>query len=159
MKLLSNKLSMNFLKSKGFWLILSAFLVGMIFMAGGTKAVKATSSNEFCISCHDGPKFAPSFANLEHGKLNCVDCHSQGVVKDKTAGVGHMITTIKDKEAPNNYENYTATAKFDPNKCISCHNLDAESKTNYIKNRHTSYLRNEMSCTSCHDQKFVHGFD
>lgn len=157
MKFLKNKINMNLLKNKGLWLLLFAFIMGMVFMAGGTKAVKATSSNEFCLNCHDAPKFASSFANLEHGKLNCVDCHSQGVLKDKTAGVGHMITTIKDKNAPNNYENYTA--KFDANKCISCHNLDSDLKTNYVRNRHNSYLRKGMNCNSCHDQKFVHGFN
>lgn len=156
MKFLKNLVNKDSFK-KSFLLVLAAFVIGMIFMAGGTKAVKATSSNEFCISCHDSPEFAPSFANLEHGKLSCIDCHSQGLVKDKTAGVGHMFTTIADKNAPNDYDSYTA--KFDSNKCITCHNLDAESKTNYIRNRHNSYLRNDMSCASCHDQKFVHGFD
>lgn len=157
MKFLEGKVNIHFFKSKGFWLILASFVIGMVFMAGGTKAVKATSSNETCLSCHDSPEFAPSFAALEHGQLNCVDCHSQGVVKDKTSGVGHMITTLKDNNAPNNYEEYTA--KFDANKCISCHNLDSESKTNYVRTRHTSYIRQEMSCTNCHDQKFVHGFN
>lgn len=148
----------TFLKRKGFWIILGAFLIGMAFMAGGTQAVHKASSNSFCISCHDDPTFAPAFSSLEHGELDCVDCHSKGVVKDKTQGVGHLITTVKDSKAPNNYDEMKAK-KFDPNKCISCHNLNSDFKDDYTKNRHSTYLRRDMNCVSCHDQKFVHGFN
>ncbi len=147
----------KFLKRKGFWIILGAFLIGMAFMAGGTEAVHQASSNNFCISCHDDPVFAPSFTSLEHGKLECVECHSQGVIKDKTQGVGHMISTIKDKDAPNNYDHMVA--KFDPNKCIQCHNLNSDFKDNYVKSRHAGYIRKDMNCVRCHDQEFVHGFN
>ena len=61
---------------------LPGVIIGCLFIGAGSVAVRKTSSNEYCASCHDiHPQATVSWKQAKHYitrsgiQVNCVDCH------------------------------------------------------------------------------------
>ena len=155
-------------KSKLFWGVVLGVLLasGGFYLAG--LGVKATSTNEYCASCHVHPQAISSwkkgahYLNQSGVVANCVDCHlpPEGLeryVEKSKAGLRDLYgfyftdTSKIDWEGLSTLENakhYT----FD-SACLSCHQelfpLELNEKG---VDAHLHYQKNreELLCINCH---------
>ena len=61
---------------KKWGVMFTAFVVGMLAMAGAGFAVKATDQAGFCAKCHVMAEAAWTHKNSLHAKLDCNECHT-----------------------------------------------------------------------------------
>lgn len=81
---------------KRFWIIfLPGVVLGMTLILGSNKAIRVTSKNEFCASCHIHPQATTSWKQSVHyitrsgDKTGCVECHLP------PKGQGHIPAKIR----------------------------------------------------------------
>jgi cytochrome c nitrite reductase small subunit len=141
---------------KKLWLLIAAgIFAGIVISVLMVGTTSATTQNSFCLSCHDAPEFLASYSETPHGNLECLSCHGEGYIKDKTNGVGHLINTTTGKQDPNAYHEFGAeVANF---KCLSCHLIENTKRDGASITYHLRAIEKEMSCSRCHDTLFFHG--
>jgi len=144
------------INKKKFWLfILTAVFSGIVISVIAVSTTNATTQSSFCLKCHDVPEFALKKSETPHGNLECLSCHSEGLIKDKVNGVSHLLNTITKKQDPNAYGEYHAEV---PNeKCLSCHNIENNKRDSESVNFHLDVIKRDLTCTRCHDTLFFHG--
>lgn len=150
------------------WLILIGLFTGLVFMFAGKKAVKYTSSDEYCMSCHVHPHAEQSWKLSSHHDnksgviVHCAECHlppeGQGMLfaKAKHGAIDIYGYLFKDSA---DY-NWAAKRKLDKAKkftytesCVKCHqNLFPKTLTVEGENAHLNFLtsKTEVSCLNCH---------
>jgi len=148
------------------------FLLGVIFTALlvflGNKMVVATSTNEYCESCHIHPhstsswKLSTHYDNQRGIQVHCVDCHlpphGEGylVEKAKTGARDVWAKWFKDPESFNweakSQIEYAKRHTFEVS-CIHCHqNNYPLGLTKEGREAHLYYERQagELHCINCH---------
>ncbi|OIJ15264.1 hypothetical protein BKP35_05295 [Anaerobacillus arseniciselenatis] len=136
-------------------IILLSVFAGIVLAVVMNSGIKATSSNSFCLNCHDAPEFKANYDLTPHARLDCLDCHGQGFVKDKIGGIGHFFDTVSGKKDPNNYPNMKADVPDEM--CLSCHNMNNVNRHPAVISGHEIYRNYDLTCIDCHDSVFMHG--
>lgn len=156
------------LKSMKFGRLL--FLAGVVLTAVifflGNKAVTATSTDEFCASCHIHPhstdswKLSTHYDNKHGIHVHCVDCHlpphGEGYLVEKTkTGIrdvyGKLFKDNFNWEAKSQIE-YAKNHTFEAS-CIRCHQnnyplgLTAEGREAHL---YYEQKEGELHCINCH---------
>ncbi len=149
-------------------LFVLGLLAALAFMYAGNKAVKYTSSDEYCISCHVHPgadqswKLSPHHDNKTGIIVHCAECHlppnGHGMLWAKAK---HGLKDIYGYYFKDSADfNWPAQRKLDLAKkhvyvesCAKCHqNLFPKTLTVEGENAHLSFLssKTEISCLNCH---------
>lgn len=130
------------------WPILGTVVV--LCVLGGV-GMSATSSNKFCISCHEMAPEAMTTQLTSHSKLSCVSCHAG-------EGVGNYLK-YKVKIASFIFKHFTGhvpdqivtTSPIPSQVCESCHsNTRVVTATGDINIPHDKHLEQGITCTACH---------
>ena len=154
-----------------FWLIfIPGIIVGFILLLIGGKAIKATSSNDYCASCHIHPQATSSWKQSVHyitpsgTRVDCVECHLP------PAGEGHLVlkaqTGIRDvwskwTKDPDTFD-WESRSRLEAAKehvpessCLHCHKTiftpdlsreGEEAHLYYDRSKETK----ELHCINCH---------
>lgn len=149
-------------------LIFIGLIAGLFFMIAGNKAVKYTSTDEYCMSCHVHPhadqswKLSTHYDNKSGVIVHCAECHlppkGQGMLFAKAKHgandvYGYLFKDSADykwaaKRKLEMAKKYTYTES-----CIKCHqNLFPKTLTVEGENAHLNYITSkvEISCLNCH---------
>ena len=159
--------------SLGF-LVIVAFVAGILFWGGFNTAMEATNTETFCISCHEMEKNVYReyqqtihYTNRTGVRAVCTDCH---VPKDwfhKTVRkvqasnelLHHFLGTIDTREkfvdkritlAKNVWRTMKST---DSRECRNCHNLqhmDFSAQEKRSVEKHQLSLKQGSTCIDCH---------
>lgn len=128
-------------------LVLALALMSLASLAG----IKATSTPNFCSTCHEmKPEFA-TWAVSAHQKIDCVTCHIEpGVINFVKHKIG-ALNQVKQHlgrsyllpiELPHEIKNEV---------CLGCHSLNREpTPSGDLKIPHRQHLDQDVSCTTCH---------
>ncbi|WML59058.1 NapC/NirT family cytochrome c [Neobacillus sp. PS2-9] len=127
-------------------------LVLALFIIVGGLGLKATSSSEFCASCHEMKPQYYTWKASSHSEVECVNCHigpgAENIVKAKGNGLVEFYKKEKDT--------YIAPIKM-PNlipdeACESCHNMKYRDVTpsGDIIIPHTKHKTEGIKCVQCH---------
>ncbi|MEN8201565.1 MAG: SUMF1/EgtB/PvdO family nonheme iron enzyme [Bacteroidota bacterium] len=148
------------------------FLTGVVLTAGiiffGNKAISATSTDDFCASCHIHPHSTQSWKlsthhDNKHGiHVHCVDCHlpphGEGYLAEKTrTGLRDLWGKLfKDPESFNwelkSRIEYAKNHSFEA-ACIHCHQnnfplgLTAEGREAHL---YYEQQEGDLHCINCH---------
>ena len=155
-----------------FWLIfLPGIIVGILLIWGGNKAVEATSTNEFCMSCHIHPKADNSYKQSMHYitnsgvRVKCVECHlpikGEGYLPQKIrTGLRDLYGMWFKDSADFNWEEKSrlefAVNHVYESGCVSCHeNLFPAELTKKGSDAHLYYKKQveegiDIRCINCH---------
>ena len=152
-------------------LLASGFVVGFAALAGFDFALHATSTNEFCSTCHADNATKEWRESMHYGNragfiAGCSDCHvprefvPKMVRKIKAAREvwGHLAGVI---DTPEKYEAHRAAmaesewARLKANgaqECRNCHHADSMSDAEkpFVRDMHKSALASGQICIDCH---------
>jgi len=149
-------------------LLFFTFGAGIVFAIYSNKAIEATSTNEFCASCHVHPHVFESWKLSVHYdtrsgmQVACVDCHlppkGEGYMREKIRlGAKDIYGFLFKDSADFNWEgkrsvevaqHFTYQAS-----CVSCHsNLFPRTLSKDGMEAHLYYSMNEkqLLCLNCH---------
>ena len=169
---------------KKFWLIfIPGILLGASLILGGGKAMQATSSDEFCVSCHIHPDADNSWKKSIHAitrsgvKVHCVECHlpvkGEGYFVEKVkTGMRDLYGKLFKDSAEFNWEEKSrlehAVNHVFESSCKKCHqNLFPAELTKKGSDAHLYYKQQvekeiDIRCINCHlnaghyDPNFTH---
>ncbi len=150
------------------WVIAIGLILGLITMVAGSKAVKYTSTDEYCASCHVHPhaeqswKLSKHYDNKAGVVVHCVECHlppaGHGMLLAKAKHGAKDVYGMLFKDSSE--YNWPAKRKLENAKkfvytesCVKCHqNLFPKTLSVEGENAHLSYVSNpsEVSCLNCH---------
>jgi len=152
-------------------LILTGIIIGILLTLGGKSAIRHTSTNEYCMSCHihvdaDQAWFKSSHYQNESGvRIGCVDCHlpPEGSFKHLSTKVRtglHDLYAYHFKDSASfNWESksqleHAVKIVFNES-CIKCHqNLFPKGLSNDGGTAHLYYEQKaealNLQCINCH---------
>jgi len=154
-----------------FTLVLGGFLAGVVALAGFDYALHATSTDEFCSSCHvnDAAKeWRQSAHHNNHAGFvaGCSDCHlpreflPKMVRKAKAAKEvwGHFTGVISTPEKYEAHRQAMAESEWSrlrangAQECRNCHHPDSMSAKQkpHLAEMHKSALAGGQICIDCH---------
>lgn len=155
-------------------LLVLGILIGVIGVAGFDASMEATSSDEFCNSCHEiGDNAGREFEGTHHHTnpsgvvASCVSCHLPKPfvpkMRRKLYGIyeiyHHLLGTIGTPEkfeehrmrmAMGVWEEFNRT---DSRECRACHTseaFDLAAQSEKAREFHENALRNGQTCIDCH---------
>ena len=158
----------------GIAVLLFCFVVGGILVGGATAAIHLSSTESFCIGCHELRDNAyAEFKDTIHDKnrtgvrAECADCHlpkefvPMMVRKVEAAREvwGHMTGYI---DTPEKYEKnrhamavreWTRMKNNDSQECRNCHTvaaMDPEKQSEAARARHAKAKAEGTTCIDCH---------
>ncbi len=170
---------------KRVWLwFIAGLAAGAIILLGMGKAVKATSTNDYCASCHVHPQATASwkqgvhYATKSGYRVSCTECHlppkGEGYLIEKAKTGSRDLwshwtkdSTEFDWEAASTLER--ASKHVYNSTCLKCHeNLFPAALTREGSDAHLYYKQmaekgEDMQCISCHlnaghyIKDYVHG--
>lgn len=151
-----------------------SIVFGLIFTFAGHSAIKATSDDRFCISCHTWMKpMVDSYSDDIHGgnnevgiKTQCVSCHlphdslSNYLFKKGVNGIVEVTSFIVNDPEKMDWQAHRKNREsfvFDSG-CMTCHsNIEkTESQSSAALRMHTLYTKykdadiDPLKCASCH---------
>jgi cytochrome c-type protein NapC len=154
--------------------VLAGLGLGALGVVGFDASMEATSSNDFCLSCHEladnaGREFVgtPHHTNRSGKRATCADCH---VAKEfgpkvwrKIRAVGeiyhHVIGTIDTREKYDENRMWMASKTWaymnatDSRECRNCHNQagwDLALQSEKAQQYHDGPLAKGKTCIDCH---------
>ncbi len=152
-----------------------AFALGAVALGTTNYVVHATSSTEFCYSCHSHESFikpeyeaSSHFANVSGVRAGCADCHlphdnwfelmwTKAVVSlDAIPELAGKLDTAEKYEAHRAEMAQDVWRQFKDNDskfCRSCHSIDAmqlEDQHRTAARRHAKAEENGETCIDCH---------
>ncbi|MDX2443654.1 MAG: SUMF1/EgtB/PvdO family nonheme iron enzyme [Bacteroidales bacterium] len=170
------KKNKNYLKKGlGKYIFLAGILLGILVILGTNKAIVATSTNQYCSSCHSHPhsttswKLSTHYDNKGGVVIKCVECHLP------PPGLAYLTNKIKfgakdaygeifkdpseiDWEEKSKLEH---AVKFTfKESCVNCHqNLFPLELTKEGNEAHLYYTQipDQIHCINCH--KYVGHYD
>jgi formylglycine-generating enzyme required for sulfatase activity/nitrate/TMAO reductase-like tetraheme cytochrome c subunit len=159
----------NFLKKRITLILFIGFIIGLVITILGQKAIKATSTDAFCKSCHVHPhstqtwKLSTHYDNERGIVVHCVECHlpPKGdfhylAEKAKTGARDVYGVIFKDVEKLNWEEKSTTEAAKKhvyEESCKACHeNLFPKNLTKEGEDAHLHFTSHddELHCVNCH---------
>ncbi len=149
-------------------LILTGFLLGILVLLSGQKAVKYTSTDSFCASCHVHPQADQTWIRSTHHDnqrgivVHCVDCHlppeGQGYLGEKIKiGIRDVYGKWFKDLSKINWETrsrleFAVRYTFESS-CVTCHqNYFPLGLSRAGEDAHLYYDENqdEINCINCH---------
>lgn len=158
-------------KKKLLYWFLPGFVIGALIILGAGKAVRMTSTNDFCMSCHVHPvadnnwKKSVHYATQSGMRIGCADCHlppkGEGYLWAKTTtGLRDLWGYIFKDSADFNWEDRrrleVARTYVYNNSCTKCHeNLFPAEMTKEAEDAHLYYQQQhekqpDLHCINCH---------
>lgn len=156
-------------------LLIVGFVGGIVFWGGFHRALDMTSSEEFCISCHEMRDHSYAdlqdtihFVNRTGTRAICTDCH---VPKEFIRKIGAKIIATKDLffhitgkiDTPEKYEAHRLEMALsvwnemkanDSRECRNCHQnvwTDTSAEFGGAARHHKQALKaGNMTCIDCH---------
>jgi trimethylamine-N-oxide reductase (cytochrome c) cytochrome c-type subunit TorY len=152
-----------------------AFALGAVALGGTNYVLHATSTTEFCYSCHSHEAFikpeyeaSSHFSNLSGVRAECADCHlphdnwfelvwTKAVVSLDI--IPEMMGKLDTQEKYDEHRAEMATAVWrqfrdnDSKFCRSCHSfeaMDLENQDRRTARRHSQASENGQTCIDCH---------
>jgi formylglycine-generating enzyme len=153
------------------YVVLFGFVLGLVFIILSSKAIKYTSTDEFCMSCHVHPhaedawKLSSHYDNKSGVVVHCVQCHlpPPGTLNYLTAkavtgarDVYAMVFKDTDKINWDAKRTLSAAVKHTfQESCKSCHQeLFPRGLTEDGEKAHLHYEQNaerlNLNCLNCH---------
>lgn len=159
--------------SLGF-LVIVAFVTGVLFWGGFNTAMELTNTETFCISCHEMQsnvyreyQQTIHYTNRSGVRAVCTDCHVPKDWYHKTVRkiqasnelLHHFLGTIDTREkfvekrlelATNVWRTMKAT---DSRECRNCHDLshmDFSAQEKRSADKHQASLKDGRTCIDCH---------
>jgi sulfatase modifying factor 1 len=150
------------------WFIILGFTAGLIFLIGGKKVVKYTSSDSYCMSCHIHPMADQSWLLSTHHKtasgvvVHCAECHlppeGQGYLFAKAKhGFKDVYGYLFKDSAEINWQEKkqleVAKGFVYEKSCLKCHqNLFPATLSVDGGNAHLFYTtsKDPLNCINCH---------
>jgi formylglycine-generating enzyme required for sulfatase activity/nitrate/TMAO reductase-like tetraheme cytochrome c subunit len=149
---------------------LPGLILGVVLILGGGKALDATSSNEYCMSCHIHPLADAAWKKSVHydtksgSRIACVECHlppkgENYLWAKATTGFRDLWSYWTKDSASFNWEERgsleIARGHVFENSCKKCHvNLFPAKLTKEGENAHLYYTQtkktDELHCINCH---------
>ena len=146
------------------------FIIGVLLILGGGKALHMTSTNNYCVSCHIHPvadamwKKSVHYDTRSGYRIPCVDCHlppkGDGYLWAKgTTGLRDLWSKWTRDSASFNWEDRrrleVARGYVYESSCIKCHeNLFPVKLTKAGEDAHLYYTQtkktDELHCINCH---------
>lgn len=154
-----------------FVLVGGGIAVGLVMATGFNAAMKATSTQEFCISCHEMERFpwqeargrvhASNHIGME---VSCSDCHipRDFVPKMKRKIVAarevwhHWLGTIDTEEKYESHRREMAEREWarmeanDSAECRACHQVEQLATADHIVQLHRQSRAAGTTCIDCH---------
>ncbi len=151
-----------------FWLTVSGFCAGIVFLLAGKAVMNYTSTDRYCISCHIHPtadqswKLSTHFNNNSGTIVHCTECHLP------PAGHGYLAAKAKHglKDAYGYFLKDSSAINWEKkklleyakgfvyeNSCMNCHeNLFPVTLSTDGSNAHLFYTtsNNPLNCINCH---------
>ena len=155
-------------------LVFAGILLGAVGMVGFDFSMEATSTNDFCLSCHEladnaGREFVGTshHTNASGKQATCSDCH---VPKEffpkmwrKIRAAGEIYHHIKGTiDTPAKYDEqrmwmasktWAYMNEVDSRECRNCHDQsawDLELQSDKARQYHTGALAKGKTCIDCH---------
>ncbi|OEH86961.1 hypothetical protein BHU72_01505 [Desulfuribacillus stibiiarsenatis] len=128
---------------KKLWII--GIIAAVVIIGGSVGAIKYTSTNAFCVLCHTYEE--NSWMVGQHPEVNCITCHTKGLIMDKTVGIKKVFLTATGMVDPWHDK---LPVKFKEEKCIACHFEPATDENKDLIDRHAKYTENVEGCLTCH---------
>jgi formylglycine-generating enzyme len=145
-------------------------IVGVLLILGGGRALKITSTNDYCISCHIHPAADASWKKSVHYdtrsgyRISCVECHlppvGHGYLWAKaTTGLRDLWSKWTKDSASFKWEErgrlQVARGYVYESSCIKCHeNLFPSKLTKAGEDAHLYYTqtkkKDDLNCINCH---------
>jgi len=157
-----------YLRSRILLILFFSFVIGILASIFGNHAIEATSTDEFCASCHVHPhvfvswKLSTHYDNKSGIQVHCVDCHlppkGEGYLIQKIKfGIKDVYGVLTKDSAEFNWE-AKRTVEHAPHiafktSCVKCHaNLFPLTLKKEGQDAHLYYSQNEekLECTNCH---------
>lgn len=114
----------------------------------------ATSTPQFCGSCHEIQNYVTSWESSAHTTINCLECHQPsgelGKFHAKARGLNYVFQHFSG-----DYTIPTEAPIFEQN-CIQCHLGDSKQHPNALRMNNTSkvnhyeIIKQSRSCLDCH---------
>ena len=157
-------------KKKLLYWFLPGLLVGIFIILAGGKAIKMTSSNDYCMSCHVHPDADANWKKSTHYvtgsgmRIACVECHlppkGEGYLWAKaTTGLRDLWSNWTKDTSEFNWEDRRrlemARTYVYNTSCTGCHeNLFPVEMTKEGEDAHLYYQQSagkeELHCINCH---------
>ncbi len=156
------------IKNKLFLLILTSFVLGILFAVFSGKGIHATSSSGFCEICHVHPhvfsswKLSSHYVTKSGVRVECVECHlppeGEGYLREKVRlGVKDAWGYLTKDSSDFNWEARRTVEKAQAftyqQSCVKCHvNLYPLTLTKEGQDAHLYYDRkkDDLLCLNCH---------
>ncbi len=149
---------------------LPGLVVGCLLILGAGKAIHATSTNKFCVSCHIHPVSDAAWKRSVHYetqsgyRIGCADCHlppkgEKYLIEKTKTGLRDLWGYMFKDSASFNWEEKgrleNARKHVYESSCIKCHeNLFPAKLTKEGENAHLYYTQSkktpELHCINCH---------
>ncbi len=147
-------------------IVVSGIALLLLILSFGT--MEATSTPNFCSTCHQIKPAVQAWASGPHKTVNCLKCHADpgtlGYVKRKVGGLNEVYKQLTNSYDPN------IQAKFNIDTCIQCHSGRYGTDYPQAKNitlasgssplapaiSHKNIIEQGISCLGCH-RAVAHG--
>lgn len=129
-----------------------------IFFGLSFVGLEATSSSEFCSSCHEMKPEYYTWKASTHSEVDCVSCHTdpelKNIAKDKAEGVTKLYNNLKSTSAAP----IRMTKEIPDSACETCHNVFTRDVTpsGDLIIPHDKHKNKDIECTQCH-RGIAHG--
>ncbi len=161
-------------RNRAIFLLVFGIIVGIFATIGFNHTIHATSTETFCISCHEMENFVykeslelPHKKNHAGVEANCADCHvpKEFLPKMKRKIMAarevwhHMLGTLDTPEKFEQHRLKLAERVWeemeanDSRACRHCHNaeaMDFASQSDTAAQVHPAALKSGMTCINCH---------
>jgi cytochrome c-type protein NapC len=155
-------------------LLLTGFIVGVLFWGGFNTAMEATNTEKFCISCHEmydnvyqEYKETIHYSNRTGVRAVCSDCHvpkawTHKMIRKIQASRevwGKITGTIDTREKFEAKRLTLARREWarmkgnDSRECRNCHSFDSmntEAQKKRASRQHEMAREDRMTCIDCH---------
>lgn len=146
--------------------MIAVLTVAVLVLSYG--GLRATSTPEFCASCHEIKPHVDAWRQMAHKDVDCMKCHA-----DSPTTMGYLTRKVKGSmevvhHLTNQYDAKDLKPKINEENCRACHdgsNLPkakdvigpgAAQETSLLKMTHKSHYEEKLTCMSCH-KTVAHG--
>ena len=162
-----------FFSKKGFFFIISVFIMGMLFIGGVNAFFSYTNQMEFCTSCHsmkinlEEYKTTIHYKNASGVQADCADCHVPKSFFPKlyakvyaAKDVYHEILGTLDSKEKYEAQRWDMASRVwakmkatNSRECRTCHDFDDmefESQDRSARKKHARAPMQGKTCIDCH---------
>ncbi|WP_240035305.1 NapC/NirT family cytochrome c [Neobacillus notoginsengisoli] len=126
-----------------------------LFFSIGFIGLEASSSSEFCSSCHEMKPEYYTWKASSHAEVDCVNCHIEPGVKLAAKNKADLVKKTIYKNINKNDVNVAPirmTKEIPNSTCEKCHNVQNRnfSVSGDIIIPHDKHSEKDVKCTQCH---------